>query len=551
MGYALSSSALPCLAWLVAVLVLILCEAGAVHSIRVKLLHDAGTRGAFVFPAPSAADRGRERSLSAGDGVRESAKNAEVRSILGLQRRIPTGKRVSEEAPFSFCSRLVGRTWGMGGVRRAASEREPLEPTHHIGLGDRIARGLRNAVSWIPGFQRGRSSSATGLRFVEVEPGDLIVARVVSLVADRIKAATSSRIVPDDEIVSRTYWPASVPVVVKSLSTGVTRTLVRGPVIGRGGRGTVCLARDQSTDEEVALKLFIKFEKPTVKRVRELRNEAFFYQRLPGVASAADAQALFRLMVPTDAVQVVNAPPSLRYAPAEIWVPNMFPIMPKAQMDVARFVNVLTEFDDVSQNELGVLARLQLTLSVIRLVAILHTQGVVHADIKPENFFVMGDGRVFLRDFGASGSDMTTAPFGGTLAYTPPELSAPTRYVQYKYSTDSWGVGLVLCFIWCDRVPVTSRVHEFLVFDSCPRDVPDDVKTLVRMFLETSPRRRLSPLRAIRRAEFNRVKERVDRGGVKTKNMSQTRSSQAPTRTRRRTLLRRRETPRAEGGLSP
>jgi len=87
-------------------------------------------------------------------------------------------------------------------------------------------------------------------------------------------------------------------------------------------------------------------------------------------------------------------------------------------------------------------------LSVAGILEYIHSQGVVHCDIKPSNVF-MEYGDPILIDFGlaAGASAFGTYERGisGTMAYMAPEVIDPTLHKEYMYapSRDWWGLGCV------------------------------------------------------------------------------------------------------------
>lgn len=95
-----------------------------------------------------------------------------------------------------------------------------------------------------------------------------------------------------------------------------------------------------------------------------------------------------------------------------------------------------------------------------RAVSILHTAGIVHGDIKPQNVLVENGGRLVLTDFGLShlasqAKESTRAP--GTPGYTAPELYTG---VSSSPSSDSYALGVIICQLLTDQMP-TLRVTTY------------------------------------------------------------------------------------------
>ena len=82
----------------------------------------------------------------------------------------------------------------------------------------------------------------------------------------------------------------------------------------------------------------------------------------------------------------------------------------------------------------------------------IHSLGIAHLDIKPENFWLDADGTLMLAEFGlARRMPVNTIP-GGTPQYAAPEL---TRYSAplNGYAVDVWAAGVTLLMISISRNP--------------------------------------------------------------------------------------------------
>ena len=76
----------------------------------------------------------------------------------------------------------------------------------------------------------------------------------------------------------------------------------------------------------------------------------------------------------------------------------------------------------------------------------MHENKVLHRDIKTQNIFLLGNGRLVLGDLGISKVLDGTAAFAktqiGTPYYMSPELF---KNSPYNHKSDVWALGCVLC----------------------------------------------------------------------------------------------------------
>jgi serine/threonine protein kinase len=112
-----------------------------------------------------------------------------------------------------------------------------------------------------------------------------------------------------------------------------------------------------------------------------------------------------------------------------------------------------------------------LTKQIIKAVAFLHSKGVVHRDIKPQNILVTSDGVIKLIDFNISkqsmnliNKDVTSAcKFYGKFftqvsspLFAAPEISSVDFYTE---SIDIWGIGVSYLILLCGMSKFSSRVN--------------------------------------------------------------------------------------------
>jgi eukaryotic-like serine/threonine-protein kinase len=276
---------------------------------------------------------------------------------------------------------------------------------------------------------------------------------------------------------------ATLPVVVSPADESL-RDLATVPgyqvlqELGRGGMGVVYLARQQSLNRLVALKMILSGARAGSAERLRFRNEA---------------EAIGRLQHP-NVVQVHEA------GECAGW--------PYLSMEYCAGGSLAKKLDGTPlpprQSAVS-------TLTLARAVQVAHEKGIIHRDLKPANVLLGEDGTLKLTDFGlakkldAEGPTITGA-FLGTPSYMPPE-QARGKGEPVGPAADVYSLGAILYEMMTGRPPfraaTTWETVQQLV--SAPPvavrhlqpGVPRDLETICLKCLEKSPARRYGSAREL------------------------------------------------------
>jgi serine/threonine-protein kinase len=260
-------------------------------------------------------------------------------------------------------------------------------------------------------------------------------------------------------------------------------------LIGEGGMGTVWVADDSESGEQVALK-FVKDSKGSGKLRRRLLREA---------------KAACAVRHPS-VVQVHDI----------IELDDGSPVMVMEFLEGESLAAKLQRDGDIALGELT-----DMMQRVVSAVGTAHALGVVHRDLKPENIFLAqsnGSTQVKILDFGiaklapsqleaAQSTELTrTGSLLGTPCYMAPEQVWGERDIDHR--ADIWSLGMImyeaLSGILPTRADNVGQVMKIITtraiwpLEQAVPDLPADIAELVNRMLERERDKRPQDLREVR-----------------------------------------------------
>ncbi|GGS30190.1 MULTISPECIES: serine/threonine-protein kinase [Actinokineospora] len=166
---------------------------------------------------------------------------------------------------------------------------------------------------------------------------------------------------------------------------------------------------------------------------------------------------------------------------------------------VLQLIEGRTLRDRIAEGPLPVAEIRRLGVRLAEALAYVHSEGVIHRDVKPSNILLDADGLPYLADFGVArltGAERITASnqMVGTAAYLAPEQ---VRGTEVDSRADIYALGLVLLechtgvpeYQGTDVESAVARLHRPPVV---PQDLPTDLVHLLARMTALSPHRRPS-----------------------------------------------------------
>ena len=121
----------------------------------------------------------------------------------------------------------------------------------------------------------------------------------------------------------------------------------------------------------------------------------------------------------------------------------------------------------------------------------MHTSGLIHRDLKLENFFLSSDGRhCYVGDFGFAGTwsrDKMQNKSWGSIHYAAPEICSSAPYLGPE--VDVWSLGVILYALLCGKLPFNGE-NDFAIYQQIitanppfPPSVSSDAISLIKAIL--------------------------------------------------------------------
>ena len=140
-------------------------------------------------------------------------------------------------------------------------------------------------------------------------------------------------------------------------------------------------------------------------------------------------------------------------------------------------------------------------IQIVSSLQYLHNQKhYLHCDIKPENVMIDSNENAILIDFGLCTPLGSANPgFGGTPAYTAPEILLGQADALRTGASDIWSAGIILYIMLFNRLPFDSSDESQFVNDIKTKDInfhgmniSDDAEKLLLRLLEKDPSTRIT-----------------------------------------------------------
>jgi serine/threonine-protein kinase len=199
---------------------------------------------------------------------------------------------------------------------------------------------------------------------------------------------------------------------------------------------TVCLAKPEKSESKVILK-FLSFELTTAEDVKRKRRDYFEHE--------------FSIMN-----KISN----------NSSICNLISFDKKRDLAILEYIEGKTLKELIKNKELLVNQKVQLTEQIVRVIAFLHNNDIIHGDIHANQFIVNNSGILKLIDFGLSfdkniGLNNQVIRRGGIHNYLEPENITPNAFANMcmytpDYHSEVYRIGVLLYFLFYEKYPFDS-----------------------------------------------------------------------------------------------
>ncbi|PHJ14730.1 rhoptry kinase family protein rop32 [Cystoisospora suis] len=417
---------------------------------------------------------------------------------------------------------------------------EPEEPGSSWEIARRTSGGQAGEAgpSWgIPGKQY---SSERSPEVVTRQGQEAALEEAIYSILRRAAAWVYSQpsVIADDEAVkalANVLGPYETFKVRLTSPVGAERQFMRGRVLGAGGVGVVVECWDTTSGALYACKIPLVKPLPgrlTPERVTwglgKAREEETAISSLLGPTLTPEVlRDAYGLFVPWFAGSIVE----ISGAPYHNYLLPSAHSRPFYNLVVGFWPAAAGLIDVVSTSFIPLEVTLFIVRQIVRTVAALHSLGVVHGDIKVDNFLVGHNGGIYLGDFGTvtpvAGPQRFRPP--GTVVYLDPQSAAetleagPSGGARASIPRDTWALGLTVYLLLCHRMPFEidetgsrettlrsiieeARRQKTLSFDACllPEDhaAAPDLHAIINHMLARKPGARTPPHDLVRQFPF-------------------------------------------------